>query len=679
MNTTQASIHSAGTAIDKAHTESPLKTKAAAHAYRPEIDGLRAIAVLAVIAFHANAQLLPGGFVGVDVFFVISGFLITGLIVNALEAGTFSFAEFYTRRMKRIFPAYIAVALITLAVSSYLLIPNDYIFYTTSLAASWAFVSNVFFSMLSWGYFGQRTEEFPLLHTWSLSVEEQFYFVFPVVMIVLYRYFRKHTVSILVLLGAIFVTLSQLKTGQIKSYFLLTSRAHELIIGALTFFIVRTAPIASARVAGMLAFAGMALMFGSFALINKELPFPGINSLFPCIGAALVIYASRTETLVTSLLRTRLLVAIGLISYSLYLWHWPIFSFLKYRQIALTLPVATAAVAVAFLLSFLTWRFIENPVRRNAGIQFRKAFIGLYALPAAAFMSIGLYSYITEGAPQRFSSELRDLISSYSFERDLTRSCSVRAEDYNKITLDYLLQHCAFGDQSQAKARVLLMGDSHAHHFKPFVDQLAKSAGMKSVYHVQGGCFPTELQVTDKNPQLGPTTCQQRNLDLLQLTGNFDYVVLAGFWASEPEHDLNKELRYVVDHILRSGATPVIFKDNAFHEPDLSRCILYRKRGWIAPDQNCNIPHRAAFDAQAEYDAIIDRVKASYPKTVVIDPKRIMCNTAECATYVSNVALYKDSNHINSKAAQLLGDQYIASEGNPLDASGTRHAAADMR
>jgi peptidoglycan/LPS O-acetylase OafA/YrhL len=137
-------------------------------AYRSDVDGLRAVAVLAVIAFHASARILPGGFVGVDIFFVISGFLITGLIAKGMEADRFSFAEFYTRRIKRILPAYIAVAAATLAISSWLLIPNDYIFYTTSLAASWAFAANVFFSMLSWGYFGQRTEEFPLLHTWSL-------------------------------------------------------------------------------------------------------------------------------------------------------------------------------------------------------------------------------------------------------------------------------------------------------------------------------------------------------------------------------------------------------------------------------------------------------------------------------------------------------------------------------
>lgn len=635
-------------------------------AYRPDIDGLRAIAVLAVIAFHAKPHLVPGGFAGVDVFFVLSGYLITGVIASALDAGTFSFTEFYTRRIKRIFPAYIAVAVATLLVSSYLLIPNDYIFYTTSLAASWAFLSNVFFSMLSWGYFGQRTEEFPLLHTWSLSVEEQFYFIFPVLLIFLYRRHRQHLVSVLALCCAVFVAISEYKTGEIKSYFLITSRAHELLIGALTFFAVQRFPLRDRRLAGAFAITGMALIAGAFFLIHKDLPFPGINSLFPCIGTALLILAGTRGTSALPVLQSRPLVSIGLISYSLYLWHWPIFSFLKYRHIDLTLPVAGAAVSLSFLLAYCTWRFIEDPIRRNEAIGFRQALVPLYLVPAGIFISIGLYSYVTEGAPRRFTEEMRELISSYSFERDLTRACSVRAEDYKQITLDYLVAHCSFGDVSQKKPRVLLIGDSHAHHFKPFVDQLAQHAGLRAVYHVQGGCFPTELQVTDRNPALGPTTCQQRNADLLKLVGNFDYVVLSGFWASEPERDLEKELRYVVEGIVNAGATPVIFKDNPFHEPDLSRCILYRQRGWSRPDENCNIPLRYVTETQAEYDAIVERMKASYPTTVLIDPKRVMCGKDECATYVANTALYKDSNHINTKASQMLGQLYLDRERNPF-------------
>jgi peptidoglycan/LPS O-acetylase OafA/YrhL len=637
--------------------------------YRPDIDGLRAIAVLAVIAFHANSNLVPGGFIGVDIFFVISGYLITGLIATAMDRGDFSFAEFYTRRIKRIFPAYIVVALVTLAISSYLLIPNDYIFYTTSLAASWAFMSNVFFSMLSWGYFGQRTEEFPLLHTWSLSVEEQFYFIFPILLLFLFRYFRKQLVLALLGLGLVFVAVSELKTGEIRSYFLLTSRAHELIIGALTFFVSQKFPARPGIMSNLLAVSGMTLMLGSLFLIHQGIPFPGVNSLYPCVGAALVMYAGRSDNAIAPVLRSRVFVLTGLISYSLYLWHWPVFSFLKYRKIELTLWVGVAAIALSFALAFLTWKFIEVPIRRNRAIRFKRAFVQIYLVPAVFFMSVGLYSYVTEGAPQRFSNELRELIASYSFERDLARSCSIRAEDYEKVTMDHLLQYCAFGDMKQEKAQVLLIGDSHANHFKPFVEQLARHAGLKSVFHVQGNCLPTELYAPGANPAQEASACQKRNADLLRLAGNFKYVALAGFWSEVPNPDLEKEMQFVVDSIARAGATPILFKDNPSYEPDLSRCILYRTRGWIAPDRNCNIPYSFVVHMQSSVDAAIDRVKEKYPKVLIVDPKRVMCHGDECPTYINNTALYKDANHINAKAAKLLGERYISQEGNPFTGS----------
>ncbi|MEN3363111.1 MAG: hypothetical protein V7606_385 [Burkholderiales bacterium] len=636
------------------------------HPYRADIDGLRAIAVLAVVAFHANANLLPGGFIGVDIFFVISGYLITGIIAKSVEGGSFTFADFYTRRIKRIFPAYIVVTLATLAVASWLLIPNDYIFYTTSLAASWAFVSNVFFSMLSWGYFGQRTEEFPLLHTWSLSVEEQFYFVFPILLIALYRYCRKQIVPVLAVLAIVFAVVSELKVGEVKSYFLLTSRAHELLIGALTFFVAQRVKVPSAVAANILAVLGTVFMLGSLFFINRGVPFPGINSLYPCLGAACVIFAGQTSHVLSPLLKSRLMVGIGLISYSLYLWHWPIFSILRYRRIEFDVVVGMTAVALSFLLAFLTWKYIENPVRRSKSLNFKRAFVHLYLPPAVLCMSVGLYSYLTEGAPKRFPAETRELIASYSYARDLTRSCSVRAEDYRKISVGYLQEHCAFGDTAGEKPEVLLMGDSHADHFKPFVDQLSRHAGMKAVFHVQGSCSPLDL------PEPGlqgddSSTCQQRNTDLIDLAGNFRYVVLAGFWSGTTENtNMETDLERVVDRIIRAGSTPVVFKDNPYYEPDVSQCVLHKRRGWISPDSNCHIPYEFVEQTQGAIDRAIDKVKASYPQTLVVDPKKVMCGTSECVTYIANTALYKDANHINSKAASLLGQQYLSRVGNPF-------------
>lgn len=635
--------------------------------YRPDIDGLRAVAVLAVIGFHANSRLVPGGFAGVDIFFVISGFLISGLIYRKLEEGTFSFADFYTRRIKRLLPAYIVVALFTLAVSTYLLIPNDFIFYTSSLSASWGFASNIFFSMLSWGYFGQRTEEFPLLHTWSLSVEEQFYFVFPILLIFLYRNFRKHIASILFVAGLIFLAISEMKTGKVGTYFLLPYRAHELILGVLSFFSVRAVPLQSERISNILAFIGMALVLGSLAFITRTLPYPGVNSLFPCLGAALLIYACSGPNVMRAALSNKILVFVGLISYSLYLWHWPIFSFLRYRQIELTFLTSMVAVIASFLLAFLTWKYVEQPIRNDGKITFRPAFLKYYVLPSVAFLVLGLYSYLTEGMPQRFSGELRQLVASYSFERDLTRACSVRAGEYKTVSLEYLTDHCAFGEMNRVRADVLLFGDSHANHFKPFIEYLAKNANLKSVYHVAGSCTATDLFEPQNVTTSEPTVCQRHNADLLQMAGHFRFVVLASFWPYKGKEEFfENRLKQVVEKILDAGAIPVLFKDNPHYESDLSQCILFKRRGWFDADKNCNIPYRFVTDAQGAMDHAIDAVKRKYPKILVIDPKDVMCNESECATFIGNTALYKDANHINSKAAILLAENYLIANGNPF-------------
>lgn len=633
--------------------------------YRPDIDGLRAIAVLAVIAFHASSRLLPGGFIGVDVFFVLSGFLITGLIVKALDKGTFSFTTFYTRRIKRILPVYIVVALATLLAASWLLVPNDFLFYTTSLAASWAFAANIFFSMLSFGYFGQRTEEFPLLHTWSLSVEEQFYFVFPILLLFLFRYLRRHTEWILVALGIAFTVLSQSMTEHVRSYFLLSSRAQELIIGALTFFLIQKKPVVSRGIANTLAWAGMALMVGSLALIDRRTPFPGVNSLYPCLGVAMLIYAGGSGHVLTPLLKSRLLVSIGLMSYSLYLWHWPIFAFLRYRYADLGAPATVAAIGSSFVLSWLTWKFVETPIRVDRSIGFSTAFARYYAAPAMLFLSVGLGSYLTEGVPQRFPKELRQLMASYSTERNLSHACSIRSSDYQKVTLDYLLAHCAVGDPSQEPG-LLLMGDSHANHFRPFVEQMARDARLKMLFHVQGSCLPTDLFETATPRPSEPTTCNKHNLDLLQLAGSVRFVALGGNWATAPDPQFETKLEAVVDKIVKAGATPMIFKDNPFYEPDRSHCIVFKRRAWLSDDTNCNIPLDAAARTQAAFDSAIDRVAARHPGAVVIDPKLVMCNDTECATSLGNIAVYRDPHHINAAAATLLGQKYIEMKGNPL-------------
>lgn len=642
--------------------------------YRPDIDGLRALAVLAVIAFHFDKSFLPGGFVGVDIFFVLSGYLITGVICYGIENDSFSFLEFYRRRIKRILPAYVIVSTATLFAASFLLIPNDYIFYTTSLAASWVFVSNVFFSMLSWGYFGQRTEEFPLLHTWSLAVEEQFYFVFPLLLLLAYRYFKGHVAWVVAGVAVAFLILSQSKVDEIKSYFLITTRAHELMIGSLVLFSTRSHPVQHKIVADVLAVAGLSLIAGSLFFIDRNTSFPGVNSLYPCLGTALLIHAGARNNITSSLLCHRVVVFIGLISYSLYLWHWPVLALVRYRGINPSGLTGAAAVVLIFILSVLTWKYIENPARYAKTLNFKKSFAFFYAVPAIIFVSIGGYSYLTDGAPRRFPDEIRELISSYSFERDLGGACAVKKNEYRKIEVSHLDGKCVFGANAQNKPQVMLFGDSHANHFKPFVEGLVRHAGMSGVYHVQGTCLPFDLYKTGQaKSEFRDATCQKRNADLISLAGNYRYVVLAGFWSNNPRVDsMAADMAAVVQAIIAAGSTPVVFKDNAYYEPDRSQCILRKRRGWISESQDCSIPLDFVKQTQGPVDMAIDGIQARYPELLVVDPKRIMCNSQECVTYMGNTALYKDGNHINSKAAAMLSIEYIERIGNPFQ-SGTRH------
>jgi peptidoglycan/LPS O-acetylase OafA/YrhL len=629
--------------------------------YRADIDGLRALAVLAVIAFHARPALLPGGYAGVDLFFVISGFLITNLISKELALGAFSLAGFYNRRIKRILPAYIVVALATLLAAAYLLIPNDYVFYTTSLAASWAFASNVFFSLLSWGYFGQRTEEFPLLHTWSLSVEEQFYFVYPLLLLGLHRYFPRWRNAALLALAVALLALSELKAAKVGAYFLLPYRAHELLAGALAACAARRVPGGAAATAQ--ALAGLVLALGSLVLLHRQSPYPGLHSLPPALGAALLIHAGGRANAVSSLLGSRPLAAIGKISYSLYLWHWPIFSFLRYRGIALDTVNTGLAIAASFALAYLSWRYIEMPARRQSRLPLRVTLPMYYALPAAVFLAVGLHSYATEGAPGRFSSAERQLIASYSFERDLTGACAIRSGEYRGVTLEHLQTHCTVGAGAEPP-RLLLFGDSHANHFKPFLAQLALAGHLRMAYFVEGSCSPIDLH---DGGNTAPTPCQRRNADLLALASHFHYVALAGLWQYQGrETQFSRELDAAMGRITAAGAIPVVFKDNPAIAKDLSRCVLHRRRGWLSADTDCDIARPLVDAAQGSMDRVIDMLQQRYPQAIVIDPKRVMCDHRVCATAIGDTALYKDANHINLKASELLAQRYLVQEGNPL-------------
>ena len=335
--------------------------------YRPAIDGLRALAVLSVFIFHLNHNWLPGGFVGVDVFFVISGYLITSIIFKECKNGSFSLKKFYQRRIARICPAFFTVALATLAGANLIYSPEDLAEAGANLAAATLSIANIQF-MLRGNYFERSPDAQPFLHYWSLSVEEQFYIFFPLLLLLLFKYARKRLVLVLGVLcvGSFMASVVMTRLEPVWAFYLLSNRAWELLAGCLLAVITDHArPATEGRWPSWLSAASFGLILLSFVLVREGIHFPGYWALLPVIGAVGVLMpAAENGGISEKWLATAPLVAMGRISYSLYLWHWPVFSLVDYKYYLASEPARLALkVGLSFLTAVLSFWFIEKPAR----------------------------------------------------------------------------------------------------------------------------------------------------------------------------------------------------------------------------------------------------------------------------------------------------------------------------
>lgn len=373
--------------------------------YRPDIDGLRAMAVMLVVLNHAGVDSLPGGFIGVDVFFVISGFLITGIIVAQRERGEFRFGEFYLRRARRLLPALYALLLTVTAVGYAILIPSDYSLVAQGALSAVALVSNIFFAKTSGGYFAPEAGAQPLLHIWSLSIEEQFYLIWPAALLLLLKLRSRATLTFAIaIVAAASFAYGQYEAEQrsAEAYFHLAPRAGEFLVGALAWLLWRPGRAPNPWIANAVSGGGLLLVMGSALKLTAATPFPGLAALAPCLGAAALIAASQFgPSLVTRALSLRPVVFVGLISYSVYLWHWPIVSFLHYADIPITRAVTVGIVAGSLVLGYVSWLLLEKGARglleRHPSRALPLAVIGL-----AAVLAGPLYVHLKDGLPERF-------------------------------------------------------------------------------------------------------------------------------------------------------------------------------------------------------------------------------------------------------------------------------------
>lgn len=615
--------------------------------YRPDIDGLRAIAVLSVLLHHLNASLLPGGFVGVDIFFVISGYLITSQVNKEACEGTFSLKQFYKRRINRIAPALVAVVVATLAIGLVVLSPADLVRLVKSMIYAMMGLSNIFFWREYGNYFAANASEAPLLHTWSLGVEEQFYVIWPLLILALLKLGRRYMVGALVILTIGAIAVSQVAIGIVASasYYLLPTRFFELMVGGLLALIVASKNFELRRYSGFLLSAGFALIGGSLFLLDKSSPFPGINALWPCLGAALLILAGNTQNFLSRILTNRAMVFIGLISYSLYLWHWPIIAYLNYMNIRISLFIGAGVAIASTLAAWLSWKFIETPFRKTGiNLSFTKAFFRRFAFPLLILLLIGAASTYTKGFSMRFDPQVAKFESIIETQPEILRSgCHVPTAMSDTPPN----AQCRIG-ADRPEIDGMLIGDSHANHFTGMIDVMAKTEGLSLMDYTMDGCPPILGYDTGKVATYA-TRCRKRNeVAYEKVSANhFSLVVLAASWPKTPE--AGKLLMSSIDTLLRTGAklTLILRIESIEHS---SSCPI--RRMMYRTTESCEGPRHS-------FPEYFNNIRIRYPTVHIIDPNNVICSREKCNPVIGDVPLYRDDAHLNDTGSRLIGESLL--------------------
>ncbi|NKB33213.1 MAG: acyltransferase family protein [Pseudomonadales bacterium] len=496
--------------------------------HRPEIDGLRAIAVVPVMFFHAGIAFFPGGYVGVDVFFVISGYLITNLILQDLETGRFSLTNFYQRRARRILPALFFITLITFPAAYFWLPPADMEDYAQSILAILLFVSNFLFSLES-GYFETATELKPLMHTWSLAVEEQFYLLYPLILMLLWQYGLKNIyIALAVVAGSSLVLADQLiPYAPDAAFYLIPTRAWELLLGAFTAFAIKNQSnnYINPVLANSMASVGLVLIVGAVLFFDETIPVPGIPLLIPTLGTSLIILYADQAPFISKVLQHRLLVTIGLISYSAYLWHQPLLSFAHHIFLdGPTFTLKIAIILVTFPLAYCTWKYIEQPFRKPLVIGSRRA--GLLAVAAVfSLYTIGIYGTSNLGLQQRFS-EVEELLASYydpEVDGQFDNSVCALVGDFEYAEFENCLN-------TIEGRHAVLFGDSIAGALSHELRIQLQDQGITLVSFHANSCLPIpELSEFPPNPSM---YCNEFKRRVEQALPNLDaeFIVLAANW-----------------------------------------------------------------------------------------------------------------------------------------------------
>lgn len=621
--------------------------------YRKEIDGLRAIAVLPVMFFHAGFNIFSGGFIGVDVFFVISGYLITTIILSDQENGNFSIANFYERRIRRILPALFLVTLITIPFAWNLLPPDELKDYYQSVAAVSLFSSNILFWLES-GYFDTLAELKPLLHTWSLAVEEQYYLVFPILIVLTWHLGKRYILPMLGLLALLSLLLAQWASENNPSaaFYLLPTRFWELMIGSIAAFIMyyphnfKKILNVSLTAKQFLSAIGLILIFYAATYFNSRTPFPSVFALVPTVGAALIILYGLNGTLTNRLLCNSVLVWIGLISYSAYLWHQPVLAFARWYQLDKLSPLLLAALLMlSLVIAYFSWKYVERPFRKKHEIS-RKVVFKFAVIGSLGFLLTGFlghfgnsFLYVRAAEHEKMNTEIGTL----SNERlSLIRRDECHFNDQSSIGIDNFIENwdCWNDTESSNLKRIpfVVAGDS-------FAADIALSLKLNGFLPLQIGGDDCSL-----NPAFHNDNCR-RIFSTLQdrIKGDpyFIYLIISNQYEEDELSLLS--LKRTIDYWEQTGLE-IIFITDMPRFPTFKKAAIYKED--VEPDYT----HAEMSERKQVIDYLLTR------GVNVINRKDVYCSLTKNCSFrdEDGTLLMVDFGHLSRVGAQRFGKALLS-------------------
>ncbi|HEY4340616.1 MAG TPA: acyltransferase family protein [Steroidobacteraceae bacterium] len=670
---------------DTLNLDAPIRMNArldGAADYRTDIDGLRAIAVLLVILYHYDVPGFGGGFVGVDVFFVISGFLIASHIARDIRAGRFSLLAFYERRIRRILPALFGMYALVLVAGVIILFPRDLHFLSRIGAYVIPFLANYVLYQNAGVYGGEFADHVILLHTWSLAVEEQFYLLFPLLMLVIAGMFRARYTTVLWPLALISLAVCSLtvRISPVAAFYLAPFRAWELLTGALlalgNFSVPRAAYMRSA-----VTLLGLLLLAAADLLLKYSSPYPSELALLPCIGAALILYGGCGQSLALGrLLGSEPMRRIGLWSYSLYLYHWPLLLLVQYYAFEpLSILMRSVLLAVTFLLGALSWRYVEQPFRGRNGWFDRRALYTVAGVAGSVLMAVTLFVHRASD-PSRYDTQERIRFPAYTADQD---RCKLTSPE------DPTRPPCILGDTS-APVRAVLWGDSHAAAMLPAFSAAFSDHREAVTYVESDGCPPlldayTHARAPGQSAAMRSwmdaagfgrgAACKRHNDSVLDwiIRKHFTTVILGGHWIA------NTEERYFT--VLTDAENP----DNesgrhnaAVFGRGLERLLVMLQRQHVrifvmddAPENPTSVPYelasarrlhlredlgitRMAYDEQQHNPIEIFRRLEQRFDLHILRPQDVLCASGRCAIAQGEVPFYVDNEHLSPAGAIFL-------------------------